>query len=698
MNENPWALEGVDPETRRKAVEEAARMGVSLAEYLTDVVVRSALTEQLSAMAAEAPEPAAETDGAFAPRPGSEAFAVRHRIKSLERRLGASVGNLDGAMKALDASMVEIAGRVSEAEAFSSDTANALKGAVQEINANLGAVRLHVANAELNARAVNDANEAAHAALDERCAALDQRIGRVQDIAVTADRTTALLADAHELLKNAVAHDFADFARESAARLAAGLDEVRGAADVAAQEAEAAAAHLVTELRTLRASIEQRLTDSAAETRGRMQAAFADTSERIAALSERIVENERASARAVDTIRAQVADIEDGAQTALEETAETLRQAGAGIAAEVQRNARDTHAAIESVHADLSVEVSELRESQANGQARLKQLDGEISAMRGNTRQAQRDWDQRFDALVARLSSAESNTTLLRTELRTESDRIEECTLAALENQAARLSAADAKHEALLAEVRRAEEAGLAAAQQLAHNMAEDKATLEARQVDTLVRLQTMDAALGRTVKDAELATLRQQVSAISAKLEEPRIDEAARARLDDVLARLTAMETGAGETAAQVHGVARTLERVSAQTAEAAAETEARLHRLEMNVADLDLAQRLPNTTAAEVQERLLAFEARQTQALEALRNDIVRFVADNDGRLAALETPQDDRDLAREFEILRKRIEERVLGVEQRSVRTLEQVVDTVALLEERLAGRDDRAMKSA
>jgi hypothetical protein len=96
-----------------------------------------------------------------------------------------------------------------------------------------------------------------------------------------------------------------------------------------------------------------------------------------------------------------------------------------------------------------------------------------------------------------------------------------------------------------------------------------------------------------------------------------------------------------------------------------------------------------------------MTAFELRQASALETLRADIARFVADNDDRLETLESrpasaPQTD--LAAEFESLRSRIEERVLGVELRSVRTLEQVVDTIAVLEERLLNNGEPSEQAA
>src|SRR5262245_48642567 len=124
MSDNSWVLKGIDPETRQKAEAEAARLGVSLADYLTDTVLRAALTDQISAMTEGDSTAEAETGLPFAPPPGSDAFAVRHRIKSLERRLGAAVGGLDGAISALDNALLEITSRVGEVEAVSSDTAN----------------------------------------------------------------------------------------------------------------------------------------------------------------------------------------------------------------------------------------------------------------------------------------------------------------------------------------------------------------------------------------------------------------------------------------------------------------------------------------------------------------------------------------------------------------------------------------------
>lgn len=99
MSENTWVLKGVDAAARERAVEEAARRGVPLSDYLTDIVLQNALAEQMREQGAGLVE-----DTEATPPPIGENFAIRHQIKALERRLGSSVTSLDGALNALDTS------------------------------------------------------------------------------------------------------------------------------------------------------------------------------------------------------------------------------------------------------------------------------------------------------------------------------------------------------------------------------------------------------------------------------------------------------------------------------------------------------------------------------------------------------------------------------------------------------------------
>jgi hypothetical protein len=92
---------------------------------------------------------------------------------------------------------------------------------------------------------------------------------------------------------------------------------------------------------------------------------------------------------------------------------------------------------------------------------------------------------------------------------------------------------------------------------------------------------------------------------------------------------------------------------------------------------------------------------EQHQAAGLETLRAQIAQFIAENEGRLVRTETSAsfDPQDMIDQFADLRRRTEERIAAVEQRSVRMLEQVAETVLLLDKRLSGASpEPAMKSA
>lgn len=718
MSENSWVLKGVDPDAKQRTEAEAARLGVSVADYLTDLVVRQAVIDQLvSAAEGEQSPPEADDALIFAPPPeSSEGFAIRQRLKALERRLGTAVGSLDGALAALDTSLFDITARVGDVEALAGDSAHALGQTQQEMNNALAGLQIHLAVIEDNLTAQAQAQQ-------QQSFGLERRIENVE-------RDASILADAHEALKHAVAEDFTAFTNETADRLNASLADVRAAADAAADHADAAVAHLVSELRTLRGSIEQRLEESADETRARMHAAFADAAERMAALAERVSDNERFTARTADQLRAQLTDIEDGAQVALEETANVLREADASLAAKLDRASREHYAALEAVRGDLGAQVATLREDQLTQTARLKLIDVAVDntikgmdVLRSDIEQqthaltrlvsaAQQDateqWDRRFDAVASRLQHQEQNAETLQQRLSSELDRIEACTFAALEKLRRDIGAGDAAAaQQLDAGLRqlRDEHAGALARLTLLDTAV---TRLEGASITTNGRIEELESA-SRT-PDPELERRLGQLEHAVANAQSEQAIAILSTDLAALKQQLDAQETARTALDEGLQGVARMLNRVAAQSVETAERADQRLHQTELALADLRiemLSQADANNlapTLQTLQERMTAFELRQTNALETLRADIARFVADNDRRFEALETLSpagDSRDLAGEFESLRSRIEERVLGVELRSVRTLEQVVDTVALLEQRLLGAsepDDEAAKTA
>lgn len=793
MSDSAWVLKGVDPQTRDRAVGEAQRLGISLSDYLTDMVLKAALSEQVGAMAAEVePAPQAEPSD----------FGVRHRFRTLERRLEGSVGSLDSAMQALDSSLFDVTSRVGELEGLAGDTAHALQQALAEMAGQLAAVRLHITDVEENSVARDDEASAAHASLTHAFTGLNYRtetiVERVDDVEIVArraDTNSAVLADAHEQLKHAVAGDFSAFAQEINDRLGHGLRDVTAAAEEAAAQADAAVAHLIVELRGVRESLEQSVADGVDETRRRMHAAFTEASERMEALSDRVDQVEMVSLRASEQLRIQLTDVEDAAQTSLEETAESLRQAGAALASDLQRSVQDSRAALESVHNDLASEIADVRERQQAGLARLKQVDAaanstanDLAALRetllrriadGETGSAeliarvQNELGEEFDTLTSRFTRFERDSAETHFTLRAETERVETAVLASLEKLAGDIAKGDATQLALTGDLRRRVDdelealgqqqasasarlgvidLALGAQTQLSERITQLEAGASA-QSQLSARITNVESALNTLPTDAKIASVEAQISALSKALAD-RTDEELAQRIEELRARLSAYENHASVAADGVNDLVRMLGRVTSQGAEAAAKADERVHKLEVALADLKLDhlasrdklvaspediialhQRLrsieerpaplaatpddiaalqwrvsaieqrptaPAGVAPEaialVDQRMGQMERNQSEALEALRGDIVRFVTDNDRRLAALEHEEVDYNLAAEFDALRRRVEERILGIETRSVRTLEQVADTVQMLEERFMGRDDGERQTA
>lgn len=756
MSDSSWVLKGVEPEVREKAVAEAARLGVSVSDYLTDMLVRSALLDQVNALSEAEPAPSATADAMnFAPPPESpEGFAVRHRLKSLERRLGATAGSLDGAIQAVDSSVFDLTARLGEVEALAGDTAHALGQTQQDVGNTVTGLQLHLAVLEDNLGALGRAQ-------DERAGGLSHRIDYVEGLTRGAQQSAAVLADAHEALKHAVAEDFASFANETVERLSDGLRDVRAAADMAAEQADAAVAHLIVELRSVREALDEQVSESAAQTRAHMRAVFSETSDRIAGLTERVTENERYAARNNDQLRNQITSVEDAAQIAIEEAAQAMRQGDAALAADLAIVAHDGRAAVDAARQALSAEIVAVREDQLSQLARLKLVDvavgntiNEIAAVRETVEtrlqsallDIQANAVARDEALDTRSAALEREAAHLRQTLIVEIERVETSTLVALQQLARDIAEGDARADNRLdiaaqnfrtdlTQLRQSADTGLAALRE-EHTGAVARLTLldgalarvegavgpiEGRlaRVEAAIdpklaaRLTQLEAAADNAQTIQALAIVRAQVEDLATRVEDKSGEAALTIRVAELQQRLGAYDAASDNFSEQLEGLARMLNRVATQSVETAAKMDERAHQAELAVADLRLNQIAvsESTTAADaangvlaLEARLAAMEQRQSDMLHTLRNDIARFVGDNDRRLEALEQagatpgaaiPGND-DLIARFEELRERIEDRVHGVEVRSVRTLEQVIDTVATIEQRLfqSGQDAEA----
>lgn len=835
MSETAWVLKGVDPAARQQAIDEAARRGVSLADHLTDIVLQNALAEQLQGQGtAFLAESDTETDIRVPTEEPGAAFAIRHRLKGLEKRLSASVGSIDGALHALDAALFDVTARLGDVEALAGDNSHAFSHALQELQANLAALRVQLTDAEDAARVHADGNHVAHLELADACGELDQRIDTVEHIARGAEGAAASLAVQQEALRQAVASDLDLLAHDTTQRLGEGLDQVRAAAADAARHADAAAAHVVNELRAVREAIEARLEESAVETKSRMHAAFVDAADRMSALAERVLNAERTQSRTAEALRSEINNAEDVAQSALEETAESLRRADAQIAADLIRASDAANAEIQGVRADFEREIDDMQERHLGALARLAQVEAavntvsdesedlrnsiavRIAALTTNSReslaQAESTWHQRLDGVVARLHCTDQSLEEARHVLSTDTQRVEACTLAALEKLNSDRISSEAALKQDLDGLFTATRASLADARNAFEN---ETAALRGVQAGMQARLDVVDAALtaitplqiavaeipALKTAAAELSDLREITSEIPAlkaataalptlqaalarvegaqhnrsfemdmlarvaelerkaqTLQDDDTNQRLRAQLDAVVkqlatqqnnepaaipalraqiaaqssalasqgqrlaaydARIGAQENAVTEASANLHSVARMLGRVSTQSAETETQTQDRIHKLEVGFADLRLGQlaaadhadKASIETIAIINARITEMEQRSSSALEDLHAQIKAFVAGHERRLGTLESapapvlPEapfaqiearldelELRDFGAEFIELRRRIDDRILGLEQRSISALERVCDSVAMIEQRLAHPDD------
>lgn len=796
MSDQAWVLQGVDPDLLKQAEVEAERRGISLSDYLTEAL----FAETLGRPAAEA---GLEGFAALLPpaEPNRENFALRHRLDALERRLGVAVNGLENALATLDAHVAGMAAQLDETDAGASALGQALTVAMNDVSGQLAAIRKRLADAEEASATFGADSQAAHEDLSRRCDAIAVRLAEVETLARQAEAAGASLRDAHEALQRALAEDFNDFALDTDRRLDAAAETARALAEDAARRADEAVARALDTLRATRESLERSVADQAADTRARMQAAFGDAAERLAALAERLLENERALVRSDETLSARIADVEDAAQAALEETAGQLRREQAALAHRLDRAQRENQDALQSADArqradlqklrdetrsslaaaeleyrdglralDLRLDdvreqndaaIAELTERHLGALARLQLVDGiaagaandvAVLAASVDTRfgemevaaQAQRcaletELAARCGALNDRLGDAERRHAQLEQSTAADIDRVETCTFAALEKLAQDLRAGDAEQTRALASLEERQTGALArlsVIESAVRGLEAETAPLAARIAALEQAVQNADteealaglrgavdglageiAALRRVDIDQRLAGLQrrfeQDVAALAVQ-----VDALAGARSgdDELMRQVEELRTRLAQSEGQVrdagdraHGVARLLARVTAQVADVSTQSEERLHKLELALADLRLESAgaaSAHDAASEIESRLAALERRQGEALASLRAALGDLDAEYARRFAALEqrpaapdadalianavearlTALEQRGLNEDFDALRRRIEDRILSVETRSVRALEQVAETVALIERR------------
>lgn len=554
-----------------------------------------------------------------------------------------------------------------------------------------------------------------------------------------ADEVSANTAQALGATCDEIERHLAEQSAQAHGEVQAALDDMRVFAYEAARRADEAAARAVETLRQSRENIEAGVAEQTADLRARMQSAFADAADRMGGLTERVVDTEQAIVRSAQQLNARIIDVEDNVQTAIEATSERLRsELGAALADMMERHRGET-ARFNAIDATLADSASNMVALRTHLDARLAEFGEDVQ---DSVRQIALNSEARLAAIADRLSEAEQDTAHARQSMGADIARVESCTMAALEKLAGDITTASAEQQNVARDNTVMLEAGLAEGRdQIAGVLARlrivDGARLEAEQ--SLAAMKDEIAALSTTTVQSE--SIRQALAALEARVDRDladmrsrteqamkdlhaglgtlaagrRAEEALAQKIDELRTRLTAHDSQLSEAADRTQSVTRMLGRITAQSADASDQTEDRLQRLEQAISE-NRQDGSGHEVAHDLTERLAQFERRQADALDGLSGALSRFMSESERRLSEIEqhaggaaglsdetlianaiearlTALEQFEAADQLDALRRRFEDRIVGLEGRSVRALEQVAETVAMIEQRFTqGADE------
>src|SRR5262245_16489503 len=204
MSETSWVLQGVDARHRQRAIDEAERLGVPLAAYLTEVVLKAALAQ-------EQPPEAASGHGSSPPARVDQAEALADTTNQLNQTLqgagafaerdaviGRLVEGLTAVRKTVEARLHESAGetrlRIQAAFADVAQRTSSLAERITGCERNVEQIRVQITDLEDSAHtplkedAVRAMLAQAHSDWDARFDALVARLAHAERDAAESHR------------------------------------------------------------------------------------------------------------------------------------------------------------------------------------------------------------------------------------------------------------------------------------------------------------------------------------------------------------------------------------------------------------------------------------------------------------------------------------------------------------------------------
>ncbi|MES1158325.1 MAG: hypothetical protein ABUL42_00370 [Terricaulis silvestris] len=788
MAEAGWNFDDLDAETQARIEAEAAEHGMDPADYLADILLASLLTEeQHSEVVADEPEPF------LAPVVHSQReAALKPRIEALERRFDGALRGLEGAVGAVDASLVDVASRLDERDELDGKTAEALaelRAAVDALDAGLTDAGAAIETLRGEAFAFNGQ--------------LSKRVSLVEREAEIAEHRAAELASAHEDLKRALATDFCAYVDATDERLSrqeddmhAGIDGVREAfkahadasgARMARHEADARAAQdrlkaaLTEELRASAETVAQRLAHHERESRMAREelkhTLTEDLGSYVQSLDERLTKQslefstqieivshdaEKATAEALEEIRAArdtlerrlddnvlhirtvfdestrrtqagfnlISDRCDGLARELDEHRDAITALNEDVRAEFSQHQARALAASQATQAEIARSTQALR---AEAVEHAEALAAQLTRLQGadrNLRNEQEQLETNIKAEIAemrdRVLGAVARVTLGESEIIELSNTVDTLTEAIErvrdESEAefserfdiAALATAD-RLQALGQRLETHERNSLGVRQAIGENITRVEGQLRAA-IDDIARAQQNDIArIDGTIQNCaheSLAATRQLGADMTAAFAD------AETQNRGVLARLKMLDEALSvqhEAFAAADGkLARRLDQAEADITSANERAREGLQAMErrlvqceaaaQNDASERFAARLDELrtrisayerNAAELTQRVSERSNQVDLALADLRLDLHAMPpanADFNALFAGVQRRLDGLEQKRDFGAeARSQIEARLLAVETKSVRMLEQLSETIALLSQKAPSSD-------
>ena len=383
----PWSVKGIDPKAREIAKDLARRSGMTLGEWLNQVILEDGAAEAPGRPSAFAREPAAPTYARMeAPEhPGDELRRVTAALDQLSTRIEAAEHRSTQAITGVDQSVAGLLSRLDTGEREQIAVAARFEGLAEDVKAD---------QERLGERLRRIENEAAGPRSAEALRVLEAALGKIADHVYEGEAQTGgqleslrkeLEAVAERVDKGAAGLDAAEMIEAVVSRVAERLEQAGAQTNQAIKALEASFAQLDGRLQNTESHVK------AQDPEASLERIAADLSARVDAARTEMAENIKASAEGrFDRMDRALAEMDAHVQTAERRSALAIERMGhevLRVADNLNRRVNDVDqrsvGAIEQISSEVgriaNATETRLNHIDAAGAQALEKLGGEIA-------------------------------------------------------------------------------------------------------------------------------------------------------------------------------------------------------------------------------------------------------------------------------------------------------------------------------